>query len=82
MFDLSQVSKYRSELMGLAAIAILLCHAPANIPQMNPIIGSLLSALGMYGNPTFFFLSGVGMYFSLSKSNYIYSLGGWYKSVF
>lgn len=80
MFDLKQISKYRSELMGLAAIAILLCHAPANIPSLNSIARSMLSALGIYGNPTFFFLSGVGLYFSLDNNQQ--AIESWYKKRF
>ena len=53
-FDLAQISVYRGELMGVAAIAIILCHAPANIPQIPLVLGRVLSALGMFGNPTFF----------------------------
>lgn len=81
VFDLDLISKFRKELMGVAAISIILCHAPANIPEMNPILAFLLKSLGMFGNPTFFFLSGVGMYFSLSRKNAI-SIYSWYQKRF
>ena len=79
-FDLSKISTHRGELMGIAVIAILLCHAPANIPQIPPIVSHILSALGLYGNSTFFFLSGVGLYYSLTNRKY--PLSSWYAKRF
>ena len=76
-FDLTHINRYRTEVMGVAAISILLCHMPANVSQTPHLLGLLLSSLGMFGNSIFFFLSGVGMWFSLNKAEVNYKT--WYK---
>lgn len=68
------ISKYRSELMGLATILIIICHSPAHV-QMPAMLEKFLRWCGI-GVDIFLFLSGVGMYFSLKKSNF--ALGKWY----
>ena len=63
--ELSQIGKYRTELMGIAAVSILLCHAGAN----HVVLGVLspVFALAQFGNALFFLLSGYGLFFSLNK---------------
>lgn len=48
------ISKYRTELMGLATIMILLCHAKPNGVILPDIILKLMG-LGQYGVNIFFF---------------------------
>ena len=78
--NLGILSKYRSELMGLSAISILICHAPGNGVLMPAILNKILS-LGTYGVDVFFFLSGFGLWFSLE--NHFKNSGGgitkWYQ---
>lgn len=62
--------------MGLATIGILMCHASSYDVHLSPIIMSILS-LGQIGVNLFFFLSGFGLYYSLSSQRY--SLRKWYK---
>ena len=81
-FNLGIISKYRDELMGAATIGILMCHAPhygVNLPfHLNSLLG-----IGQMGVLLFFFLSGVGMYYSTQKlENSAKSVGIWYKKRF
>ena len=69
--DLSLLSKYRTEYMGFSAIGILLCHACGNNVTMLSMIYQICS-LGQLGVSIFFLLSGMGMYYSLLKTE----LGG------
>ena len=65
-FDLSSISKNRRELMGVAAIMVLLCHAPGN----NVMMPSALAEILKYGNvgvDIFLLLSGMGLFYSLDK---------------
>lgn len=64
--DLNQLSKYRTPLMGLAALMIIICHAPQYGISMPITISSLLQRGGL-GVDIFLFLSGLGCYYSLSK---------------
>lgn len=72
------ISKYRTELMGLATIMILLCHAKPNGVILPDIILKLMG-LGQYGVNIFFFLSGFGIYRSLQNHS---SLVLWYRKRF
>lgn len=66
-FNLNLISKYRNQLMGLAAIMIILCH----IPQYGVKIPNIFSKILIYGNigvDIFLFLSGLGCSYSLSKN--------------
>lgn len=65
--DLSLLSKYRTELMGFSAIGIIMCHACGNNVAMPSILWQICS-LGQLGVPIFFLLSGLGMYYSLLKT--------------
>lgn len=67
------ISTYKTELMGVAAISVLIGHAGTAIIAdtgavlLMPKIATLICTL-MY---MFFFLSGFGCYYSLNKSNNI-----------
>ena len=65
-FDLSLISRFRTQLMGIATIMIIACHAPASNVLMPSSIAKLLS-LGNWGVDIFLFLSGVVVYYSLRK---------------
>lgn len=69
-FELSDISKYRTQLMGCATIMILLCHANG----YGVVLPSFLRNLLVYGNlgvDIFLFLSGFGCFYSLGKANNI-----------
>lgn len=74
--QLSLISKYRAELMGLATLGILVCHCPANGVMMPQSLKYLMYC-GKIGVALFMFLSGFGLYYSLSKNRD--SLINWYK---
>lgn len=74
--NLSLFSTYRTELMGLAALMIIISHAPANGVCMSSTIERVIRSWGNIGVGMFLFLSGVGMYFSLRKKNY--DIKKWY----
>lgn len=65
-FNLKEISTHRTELMGLSAIAILVCHAPVNKVAMPSILATFI-AMGGYGVDIFLFLSGMGLWYSLNK---------------
>ncbi len=66
IFSLHKISEYRTELMGLSAMLILICHAAGNDLAM-PHYLRLLIAQGQIGVDIFLFLSGMGLFHSLSK---------------
>lgn len=68
LFDFRQISNSRKELMGVAAILILICHAPGNSVMM-PLFLAKLFSYGNVGVDVFLLLSGVGLFFSLEKSD-------------
>lgn len=65
------ISTYKTELMGVASLSVLIGHAGTAIiadtgaVSLIPKIATLICTL-MY---MFFFLSGFGCYYSLNKSN-------------
>lgn len=63
--EISLIGKYRSELMGIAAIGIILCHAGPRGVELGPLL--YLFNLCKVGVPLFFFLSGYGLFFSLDN---------------
>lgn len=67
-FNLGLISKYRSELMGVATIGILMCHAQSYDVNLPFHLDSVL-AFGQIGVVLFFFLSGIGSYYSTRKIN-------------
>lgn len=75
-FQLENLSKYRSSLMGISIIMILLCHARMDGAQLPNIILSILS-LGNWGVDIFLLLSGIGMYYSISKCYADINWGVW-----
>lgn len=58
--DLSKISRYRGELMGFAIIIVMLFHVYT--PRSDAFYG--LRRMGNLGVDIFFFLSGVGLWFS------------------
>ena len=77
-FDLNLLSQYRTPLMGLAALMIVVCHAPSYGVEMPRLIASLLGRGGL-GVDIFLFLSGIGCWYSLSKGT---TPGSWYSKRF
>lgn len=67
LFNLQNLSRYREPLMGVSIIMILLCHARMDGANLPNIVLSVLS-LGNWGVDIFLLLSGIGMYFSISKN--------------
>lgn len=65
-FNLLLLSKYRTQLMGVAALMIILCHAPQYGVEVAGIPRKLLVFLNI-GVDIFLFLSGMGCCFSLMK---------------
>ncbi len=66
VFSLNIFSKYRPELMGVATLLIILCHASAFGVEMPGYIKTILGNGGI-GVDMFLFLSGIGMYNSFQK---------------
>lgn len=71
------ISKYRKSLMGIAILWIMMFHLPLHpkIPILNDIFN-----IGYGGVDIFLFLSGFGLYFSLSKKRI--TLSQYYKKRF
>lgn len=61
--ELGKISKYRGELMGFAIIIVMLFHV--YLPQSSSFFG--LRRMGNLGVDIFFFLSGIGLWYSWSK---------------
>ena len=81
-YNLGWVSKYRSALMGMATIGILMCHAPANGVNLPFHLNSVLG-LGQMGVMIFFFVSGLGLYYSTHRMEYSASgIVTWYRKRF
>jgi len=66
--NLSDLSTYRTQLMGIATLMIIICHANAYHILLPSSLASLLR-WGNWGMDIFLFLSGLGAYYSLSKYN-------------
>lgn len=62
--QLSWISTYRGELMGLAMIFIVLFHIP--LSRLDPFFG--LRRMGNIGVDMFFFLSGIGLWYSWTRN--------------
>ena len=78
-FELNKISKYRTPLMGISAILIILCHANLYDIAVGINVKKLLS-LGNVGVDIFLFLSGIGCYYSLNRGGG--DLLKWYKKRF
>lgn len=61
--QLSKISKYRGELMGFAIIIVMLFHV--TLSTKSPWFG--LRRMGNLGVDIFFFLSGIGLWYSWAK---------------
>ena len=67
--DLSLVSKYRAQLMGIAAIFIVLCHTTFYFGgKVQSLYGVYVNQLMQCGVDIFLLLSGLGCYFSYAKN--------------
>lgn len=77
-FDLNLLSKYRTQLMGVATIMVILCHAPNYGVEMSGSSRKILG-FGGIGGDIFLLLSGIGCYYSLSKG---FTIKEWYKKRF
>lgn len=66
-FELSSISKYRTELMGIAILGVMLGHI-TNLIYHPKILEQFLRLVHTFG---FIFLSGFGLYFSFSKSPFL-----------
>jgi len=66
--QLSSLLKHRNCIMGFACLWIVLFHSEFNIPILLYI-----KEIGYGGVDIFFFVSGIGCYYSLSKDNNIYN---------
>ena len=77
-FDLRFLSIYRTQLMGLAALMIVVCHAPSYGVEMPEAVDGLLRRGGL-GVDIFLLLSGLGCWYSLSKGQ---ALRSWYSKRF
>lgn len=61
--DLGRISRYRGELMGFAIIIVMLFHV--GLPRSDAFYG--LRRMGNLGVDIFFFLSGIGLWYSWTK---------------
>ncbi len=61
--NIGNISRYRGELMGFAIIIVMLFHV--NLPRSDMFFG--LRRMGNLGVDIFFFLSGIGLWFSWTK---------------
>lgn len=62
--ELSDISRYRSELMGMAMIFVVLFHV--YLPRESAFFG--LRRMGNIGVDMFLFLSGIGLWYSWTKT--------------
>lgn len=77
-FNLGLISRYKQQLMGISTISIICCHAPSN-GVLFPFPLDKIMALGQIGVIIFFFISGIGIHYSLSNSKPHLSLFAWYR---
>lgn len=83
-FELNLFSRYRTELMGIAAIMVIITHMHDNGVAMSEFVRRLTS-VGASGVELFLFVSGFGLWKSLrTATNGTFSLhanvlGAWYK---
>ncbi len=67
--DLSLVSKYRTQLMGIAAVFIVLCHSSFFFGgKVQSLYSIYVNQLLQCGVDIFLLLSGLGCYFSYAKN--------------
>ncbi len=72
MFNIELLSKKRKEIMGVAIIYVIIFHCYTRLAEKMsiPILTSILRN-GNIGVEIFLFLSGIGLYFSMSKDESI-----------
>ena len=70
-FEINTISKYRSELMGLAILGVMCGHYMNHTYQNN----LLFSIARIIHTPGFLFLSGFGLYYSFVNNS---NLGSFY----
>lgn len=80
-YSFDTLSKYRTQLMGVAAIGILLCHASGNGVELPSLI-QYVFGLGNFGVDLFLLLSGFGLFYSLKKLSPTEKITTWYKRRF
>lgn len=80
LFNLGLFSQYRTALMGVATILIIVCHLPAYGVVMPLWIAKLVGSFGV-GVDVFLFLSGLGMYnsYTKNKENHVSVFSWWLK---
>ena len=78
-FEWSVVSQFRSEIMGVAIILVLLCHCSGFSWGMFQPYVKELAHLGACGVDIFLFVSGYGLFFSMKKNSDVL---GFYKRRF
>ncbi len=66
-FDLKLLSKYRTQLMGLAMLLILIFHTGIDVNNLNLLRS--FKDIGDVGVDIFLLLSGMGLYFSYTKNS-------------
>lgn len=78
--NLNDLSAYRTQIMGLATIMIIACHAhPSGVVMPGWL--SFILGFGNFGVDIFLLLSGIGLYYSLKKRELKNrAVGGYYKS--
>lgn len=70
-FQLSLISKFRSEIMGAAIILVLLCHCDSfSWGIFHPYVQEL-AKVGSCGVDIFLFVSGFGLFYSMKKDSSI-----------
>lgn len=80
LFNLGLFSQYRTALMEVATILIIVCHLPAYGVVMPLWIAKLVGSFGV-GVDIFLFLSGLGMYnsYTKNKENHVSVFSWWLK---
>lgn len=77
---INNLSTYRTQLMGIATLMIIACHAPASGVVMPHFLSRIFN-LGNFGVDLFLLLSGLGVYYSLSKQSVTSLMGGHFLNV-
>ncbi|MDL2243392.1 acyltransferase [Bacteroidales bacterium OttesenSCG-928-J19] len=77
---LSLISRYRTPLMGFAILWVVFFHLPYELSSGVPSFVKSIKSIGYGGVDIFLFLSGFGLYYSLSKNDF--NLREYYRSRF
>ena len=75
---LSRISRYRTEIMGVAILWVMLFHARIDVPTALFLPVGVVKDVGYGAVDLFFFLSGFGLFNSWSSRGY--SASGFYKA--